>query len=186
MKKILVVTAIAVFVNVNLFAQDDSDDTHNLTLSVPEVALVDIEGGSGSVVLSVEAPTEAGNPLNFSNANNNDLWLNYSSIVGTETSRTVSAKISSGSVPSGLLLKVTAGAFSGSGNGTLGSSTGQITLSSTDQNVITTIGSCYTGNGASNGHNLAYVLELNSASGSYALLEDVSTNLTIQYTISDN
>ena len=73
---------------------------HTVAISIPEVAILDLEGTT-SVSLSVAAPTEAGEAVDFSGATNNAVWVNYSSIVGTsETSRTVAAKISNNAVPS--------------------------------------------------------------------------------------
>jgi len=88
-----------------------------------------------------------------------------------------------GTVPAGLQLTVQAGSFSGSGVGTFGTSAGVITLTGTAQNLLTGIGSAYTGNGPSNGHNLTYTL---SQVGSYAALDfDNSNTLTVTYTLSD-
>ncbi|MBI1306515.1 MAG: hypothetical protein GC181_07870 [Bacteroidetes bacterium] len=176
--------------NFTASAQDDNDDDHTIQISIPEVAILDLEATSGtSVVLNVSAPSEAGLPVSFANAKDSSVWINYSSIVGssTEASRNVSAKISGGSVPGGMLLKVTAANDAGNGDGKTGSSSGVITLSNTNQTVITGIGSCYTGNGANNGHNLYYSLELDPAAGSYANIDfDDATTLTIIYTISNN
>ncbi|MCB0735355.1 MAG: hypothetical protein H6608_10865 [Flavobacteriales bacterium] len=171
-------------------AQDNETDDHTVQIEIPEVAILDLEASSStSITLSVTAPTEAGLPVSFSDAKDSSVWINYSSIVGstTEASRTVAAKISSGTVPGGMLLKVTAAADAGNGDGTVGSSAGQITLSSSDQTVVSSIGSCYTGDGASNGHNLYYSLELDPSAGSYANIDfDDATTLTILYTISNN
>lgn len=171
-------------------AQDDKDDDHTVQINIPEVAILDLEGASGtSVVLAVEAPKEAGLAVDFSNAKDSSVWVNYSSIVGsqTEADREVSAKISNGKVPSGMLLKVTAAADAGNGDGTVGKSTGQITLANNDQTVIDKIGSCYTGDGANNGHNLYYSLELDTKNNSYEKIDfDEATTLTILYTISNN
>jgi hypothetical protein len=171
-------------------AQDDKDDNHTVQISIPEVALLDLEGSAGTAVtLSVQAPTEAGLAVDFSNAKDSSVWVNYTSIVGstTEPSRKVTVKITNGAVPGGMLLKVAAAADAGNGDGTLGSSAGQVSLSSTDQDFITGIGSCYTGDGANNGHNLYYSLELDPNAGSYANIDfDEATTLTILYTISNN
>ena len=171
-------------------AQDDADDDHTVQITIPEVAILDLEASGGtSIVLAVTAPTEAGLPVSFANAVDSTVWINYSSIVGstTEPSRTVSAKISAGTVPGGMLLKVTAAADAGNGDGTVGSSAGQITLSGSNQTVVSGIGSCYTGDGANNGHALYYALELNGAGGSYANIDfDDATTLTVLYTISNN
>ncbi|MCB0734651.1 MAG: hypothetical protein KDC76_08720 [Bacteroidetes bacterium] len=171
-------------------AQDNETDDHTVQITIPEVAILDLEASSStSITLAVEAPTEAGLPVSFANAKDSSVWINYSSIVGStsEASRTVSAKISSGTVPGGMLLKVTAASDAGNGDGTMGSSAGQITLSNTNQTVVSSIGSCYTGNGANNGHNLYYSLELDPTAGSYSDIDfDDATTLTIMYTISNN
>ncbi len=169
-------------------AQDDDDDAHNVVISIPEVALVDIEGtGGNSITLGPTAPTEAGDPLDFSGQTNSDLWVNYSSIKHSvdDPTRTIAAKISNGTMPAGMSLSVTAGADAGNGDGATGSSAGAVTLTTSDQSVITGIGSAYTDDGVSNGHNLTYTLAV--ASGSYANLDAASgATVEITYTISDN
>ncbi len=170
------------------FAQDTNVDAHDIVISIPEVALLDIEPSASTTInLGATAPTEAGAPLVFS-ATNTDLWLNYSSIVGstTEPSRKVTVKISSGTLPGGTVLKVQAAADAGNGAGTVGTPTGEITLTATDQDFITGVGSCYTGTPENNGHQLTYSLELD-ASGNYSDLDfDDSSTVTITYTLSDN
>ncbi len=186
-RKLFALAALGVVFAFNANAQDDADDAHTVAISIPEVAILDLEG-STAVSLSVDAPTEAGEAVDFSNATNDDVWINYSSIVGkSENSRDVSAKISANAVPDGMLLKVTAAKDAGNGDGTMGSSAGTVTLTSSDQKVITGIGSCYTADGASNGHNLQYALELDTKKGSYAKIDfDQDVNLEITYTISNN
>ena len=168
-------------------AQDDADDNHTVQIVIPEVAILDLEASAGtSITLSVVAPTEAGLAVSFATAVDSTVWINYSSIVGstTEASRTVSARISAGTLPGGMVLKVTAAADAGNGAGTVGTSAGQITLSGSNQTVISAIGSCYTGDGASNGHALYYALE---QSGSYGDIDfDDATTLTVLYTVSDS
>ena len=185
-RKLFALATLGVVFAFNANAQDDADADHTVAISIPEVAILDLEG-STSVSLSVDAPTEAGEAVDFSGATNNAVWVNYSSIGGaSETSRTVAAKISNNSVPSGMLLKVTAGADAGNGDGTMGSSAGQITLTSTDQTVISGIGSAYAADGSSNGHQLTYALELDPTAGSYAQIDfDEDVTLTITYTISN-
>lgn len=170
-------------------AQDDDDDSHDIVIGVPSVALVDIEGASGTTInLGADAPTEAGLPVDFSTgSSNSDLWINYSSIKDSaNATRKISAKISTGTLPSGMTLSVTAGADAGNGDGTMGTSAGAVSLTTSDQDVITGIGSAYTDDGASNGHNLTYDLTLTGGAGNYAQL-DASNNTTIEitYTISD-
>ena len=171
------------------FAQDSNQDAHNVVIGIPEVALLDLEAANGtSITLGPTAPVEAGNAVEF-NSTNNSIWINYSSIIGstTEPSRNVAVQITSGTVPSGTQLSVLAAAAAGSGDGTLGAPTSAVVLTSTAQNIITGIGSAYTGNGVNNGHNLSYALNLSTSAGSYAQLDfDNSDTVVITYTLSDN
>ena len=185
MKTLAVITLTALFLTsaTKIFAQDSDHDSHDISISIPDLALLDLEGGT-SITLSPALPSEAGDPFSFTGATDNSTWVNYSSIVPTGKARRVTAAITSGSVPAGLALKVTAGSYSGSGKGTLGTSAGQVTLSSTAQDIITGIGSCYTGNGTSNGHNLTYALDLTSVDD-YSQLEQTSATVTVTYTITD-
>ena len=185
MKTLAVITLTVLFLTsaATIFAQDTNTDSHDISISIPELALLDLEGGP-SVSLSPALPTEAGDAFDFSGATDNSTWANYSSIVASGTARRVTAAITAGAVPAGLALKVTAGSYSGSGKGALGASAGQITLSSTAQDVVTGIGSSYTGNGVSNGHNLAYALELTSADD-YDQLVQTNATVTITYTLTD-
>ena len=180
----LAVGVLILFFNGLLQAQDTNTDAHDVTVVVPEVALLDIEDGS-NITLTITAPTEAGLPVGFS-AEDNTQWLNYSSIIGstTEPNRKVTV-VASGNLPAGTNLKVVAGAYTGTGAGTTGSPTAAVTLSTTEQDLITGIGSCYTGDGTSNGHNLTYSIEENM--GDYSNLDfDADYTATITYTLSDN
>ena len=187
--KIFALAALGVVFATTTNAQtDDADDNHTVAINIPEVAILDLESKSGTAIsLAVEAPKEAGEAVDFSNAVNKDVWVNYSSIVGkTENSRDVSAKISKNDVPDGMLLKVTASADAGNGDGKMGTSSGEVTLSNKDQKVISGIGSCYTADGAGSGHNLKYALELDPAKKSYEKIDfDQDVTLTITYTISN-
>ena len=186
MKKVAVTLAafLTLAISNNLFAQDTNAGSHTVTISIPEVAILDLEGGS-SITLAPTPPSEAGNAFDFTSATDNSIWVNYSSIVASGKQRTVTAEISAGTVPTGLLLKVIAGSYSGSGKGTLGTPGAQITLSGTAQAIISNIGSCYTGTGASSGHQLTYNLVLNSVND-YDKLVQGSTPVTVTYTITDD
>lgn len=191
MKKVfrpIALAAFAILSYANVNAQADTKvASHSLTVDIPEVALLDIEGGT-SVLLEPAAPTEAGNPIDFTADTDNSLWLNYSSTVGTSTDATRKVSVAvTGTLPTGSNLKVQAGTATSDGAGTKGTSTGLVTLAAvaTSYDVITGIGSCYTGNGASKGHNLTYSLTESSADYSSLNFETVYT-VTLTYTLSDN
>jgi hypothetical protein len=170
-------------------AQDTNTDNHTLTISVPEVALVDIEpAATKNITLGFTAPTEAGNPI-VPNAANSTLWLNYSSIKSVaDPTRNVSVKMNA--IIPGIDIHLTAAAATGSGGGTLGTPSAQLTLSAADQTIVSGIGSAFTGNGANNGHNLTYALAAGSGPGGVATYADLqataTTVATVTYTISDN
>jgi len=180
---------LAVAFSAALHAQDTNTDNHTITISIPEVALVDIEpAATKNITLGFTAPTEAGQPL-VANAANTTLWLNYSSIKSVaDPTRNVSVILNA--VIPGIDIHVTAAAATGSGGGTLGTPAAQLTLSATDQTIISGIGSAYTGNGANNGHNLTYSLAPGSSPGGVAVYADLqataTTVATVTYTISDN
>jgi hypothetical protein len=185
----LALSLIALAASANISAQDTNTDNHTITISVPEVALVDIEpAATKNITLGFTAPTEAGNPI-VANASNNTLWLNYSSIKSVaDPTRNVSVKLNA--ILPGIDIHVTAAAATGSGGGTLGTPAAQLTLSAADQTIISGIGSAYTGNGANNGHNLTYALAPGSGPGGVAVYADLqataTTVATVTYTISDN
>ncbi|SEH26927.1 hypothetical protein [Chryseobacterium culicis] len=192
MKKLNLTIAMSLFalaLSGNLSAQDTNTDNHTVTISIPEVALVDIEpAATKNITLGFTAPTEAGNPITPS-ASNTTLWLNYSSIKSVaDPTRNVSVKMNA-LVP-GVDLHVTAAAATGAGAGTLGTSAGLLTLTATDQTIVSGIGSAYTGNGANNGHNLTYALAAGSGPGGVAAYADLQATATVAatvtYTISDN
>lgn len=170
-------------------AQDDNDDVHNVVITLPEVALLDLEAAAGtSISLGPDAPNEAGQALDFSAETNSDIWINYSSIIGkkTEPSRNITVQITSGKVPAGLLLNVVANKDAGMGDGTMGKPTSTVLLSKKAQDLIKGVGSAYTGNGVSKGHQLTYTLALDKEKGSYAKLDfDKSNTLGITYTLTD-
>lgn len=173
----------------NLKAQDSNTDNHTIGITIPEVALVDIEPAANkNITLGFTAPDEAGLPI-VPSGTNNTLWLNYSSIKSVaDATRNVSVTVDA--IIPGIDIRVTAATATGSGGGTLGTPSAQLTLTAADQTIISGIGSAYTGDGANNGHNLTYALAAGSGSGTiaaYADLEATTTAVaTVTYTISDN
>jgi hypothetical protein len=103
-------------------------------------------------------------------------------VVAKNKTRNITASIS-GTLPSGVSLKLQAGGIS-TGNGTLGGSGGQITLSKNGQNVVTGIGSAYTESGENKGHQLTYTLDMNNSSYS-TLIANNNYNVTVTYTITE-
>jgi hypothetical protein len=191
MKKLSVIIATVLFsfggANASVSTGDDDNTaTHAVAITIPTVALVDVENAEGEATTINLTPDvsalEAGEAVDFSTANDNSLWLNYTSVVASEQTRNITASIS-GTLPSGVSLKLQAGGIS-TGNGTLGSSAGEVVLSATGQNVVAGIGSAYTESGENKGHQLTYTLDMNNSSYS-TLVANNNYNVTVTYTITE-
>lgn len=186
--KIALALGVLFLMSNELFAQgDDRDDSHIITVTIPKVALLDLEA---TLTKDFSAPFthngEAGNPI-VAPSNNATIWLNYSSIL-KPTSPTLGRNISviaSATVP-GVTIRVVASAASTNGKGTLGIPSGVLTLSATAQDIITGVGSAYTVTGVNNGHLLTY--SFLAEDGNYAALRSgvTGTPITVTYTLADN
>lgn len=189
MLRVFILISLVIGISTFIFGQTNNKSSNSISISIPEVALLDIEPkGGNALVLNPVAPTEAGNFLDFSNASADGLWLNYSSVVGskTEPSRKVTVAISSGYVPEGLQLFVTASQAI-SGKGRLGAPVGKVRISGIPTDLITGIGSAFTESGENYGHQLSYALVLDQSNESIAQIDFDQTNqLVVTYTLSDN
>lgn len=188
MKKIknLAILSAFVILGFHATAQDTRTDNHTITIVVPNVALLDLETSVSKNFTSTfvqPTPLEAGEKVTVPTSNT-DLWLNYSSIIPTTvTSRRVDVKTDV-LVP-GVDIAVVAGT-SATGFGTKGTPTAAVTLTTSDQPIINTIGSAYTVSGPSKGHQLTY--SFTALDANYANLRAVTggTVVTVTYTLVDN
>jgi len=153
------------------------------SITIPSLALVDIEPNSNTINLSYSNPSEAGSPMDVSGAVDNTKWLNYSSSNAISVTRAITVQISSGTIGSGLNLNLVASAYSGSGNGvSFATSAGSKVLSGTPQIILTGLSSCFTGNGSGNGHLLTFSLTVSN----YGNIKFANSSaLVITYTMVD-
>jgi len=151
-----------------------------VSISIPEVAVVDIEPDNSPISFSMTSPTSGGSSLLLATQNKSK-WINYSCALSSfSTNRNIYIASTNG-VPDGLSLKLTIGNAVG-GRGKLGNSMGTISLSTTPQLIIADIGRGYTGNGTNAGHQLTYKLSISD----YAkLAASESTSIQIMLTISE-
>lgn len=187
MMKITIIFVIIMFSCIMLIAQDYNSEEHQIIIEIPEVALLDLESNSSStILLSADAANSAGMDLDFSTVNDNSIWLNYSSIIGEgfNSSRNVNVVVS-GLIPEGVRLKLLTSTDVGQGNGDVGVPLSGVILSNQPQNIISNIGSCYTGEGVFKGHQLTYSLELDEARN-YADLSILSVPLTVTFTLTED
>jgi len=184
-KKTIYLALLGLMLSGATYAQDTHTASHTVTISIPTVAILDIEGTNQSLTLAFAAPTEAG--LGITSAIDNSLWLNYS-YIGAVSGNTaaISAKVNQEIAK--FDIRVAAGAATGTeGGGTKGTPIAQgVKLITTDTQLLTGIGSSYTGNGTNNGHQLTYTATLNDASAYKDLFKETKTPITVTYTIASN
>lgn len=194
MKKVALTIAASLFITGFVFAtvEGDTDQgtaTHSVSIVIPTVALVDVEsedgGEAGTINLTPSTESiEAGEAVDFSTANNNKLWLNYTSVVdaGDNAERQITVALDNeDNLPNGVSLLVSAGSIS-SGKGKKGSAVeGKVTIGTTAQNLVTGIGSCYTESGSGKGHQLTYELAMDPDQYTNLVAKDYDVQIT--YTI---
>jgi hypothetical protein len=172
----MMVVSMGIFTT-NVMAQDTYEAGEAITYDLPAMRILDLEGTAPS--LTLVAPDEAGTAI--ADATSNSSWINYTSIIESLATNKVTVALT-GTVPAGTTLKVVAAAQAGTGDGTFGSPTEAVTLSTTPADLITAIGSCYTGTGNTNGHQLTYTWSVDDAD--YASVVAASgTDITATYTI---
>lgn len=156
------------------FAQDTAFQT--VTMRVMEICVLDVTGNPGS--LDITAPTNGGdNPVEPSDEST---YAQYTSVVAPGKTRNITANWESGdSAPSGCELRLQAQPAGGN----QGTSAGEITISTTPQNIITGIKSCATGRGASSGAKLIYTLKVTDVE---ALVAGEVKTATITLTLTDD
>lgn len=150
----------------------------NVNLTIPEIALLDIEPNNNPIAFVFQPPTEAGNPITVSP--DNSKWINYSATIPTGGSAKFITVELDGTIL-GMDIKLVAGNAVG-GSGTLGTPTGNLTLSTTPTVLIQGIGGSSTGNGSGKGHQLTFTLE---PYGAGDLQANANHSVEVTYTISD-
>lgn len=167
----------------NLKAQttDDEYATNVITLGMPEVSMLKSNVYAVNLTLS---PTTAGNAV-VSNVSDSTARVLISSVVTGEETRTMTAKITTGTVPSGTELKLMAKAPNTNFVGTAGTYQSTVVLNTTDdKSIITGIGTCYSGTSEDDGYVMKYTYGLPSTSTDYALIRASSgEQLTVTLTL---
>lgn len=157
-----------------MFASSTANQT--VSMQVNAICVLGVTGNPST--LTVSAPATGGDTP--SNPSSNTTYAQYTSTVGAATNRKLTAAWgASDAAPAGCSLKLTA---TPSGGTNEGSSAGQIAMSATAQDVITTIKSCATGTGGSNGAQLIYLLSVDTVT---SLVAAESTSATITLTLTD-
>jgi hypothetical protein len=164
------------FATSNVNAQEF--DGESVTYDLSAMAILDLEGIAPTLTFAV--PSEAGSAIEA--VTSEASWINYTSIIEEGTTNKVSVVLSGTAVPTGTTLQVVAAAHAGTGDGTYGTPTTVVTLSQIAQDVITAVGSAYTGTGDANGHQLTYTWSVDA--DAYAtVVAAAAADITATYTI---
>jgi hypothetical protein len=172
--KVVLIGALCAFI---LAGQIRSATTASTAVSVTLASFCLVAVTASSVNLTIANPaTPGGTP---SNVTSTSTYAQYSSTVASGVTRRITAAWATGnSAPTGCELRLTA--TPGTGQGT---SAGQILLSTTAQNIITSIGGCATGTGATSGAQLAYALNIITMT---SLVANENKSATITFTLTDS
>jgi len=163
----------------------DKEVSHKAQVVIPEVAMLALQYESGSnLEFTGNTPNIAGDQFELSTVSKSPVWLNYSSVVSQNQKRKVTATVL-GNIPNGVVLKIKTQGVSNQGVGELGKSKGMVRLSNSPADIISGIGSCYTGKGIRNGQGLTYEVEIdNDLFYQNEQISDLS--LSVVYTLTDD
>jgi hypothetical protein len=126
-----------------------------IVFSIPAIALVDFAGSDRRITfIAGKGAEQIITPSTLDKT-----WINYSSIVDGNSTNSISVNLSSDNVPVEIRIKLDISPDAGAGAGKTGKPTGQIILTGYPQEIITGIGSCFTGRGTLKGHQLTYSWE---------------------------
>lgn len=151
-----------------------------VSFNISEMALIDTNHPS----ISMSLPASVPGACITQSATNTDMWIRLTSVTDWYWRRAVYASVS-GTIPPGTTLKLRAAkATKVNSNGDLGRIRSEITLSSSQQQIIYRIRDCYTGNSPGDGYQLTYTWSLNNPSSNFGLLEaDPTATVTVYFTI---
>ena len=139
---------------------DEHDADHKTKVNIPNVALLSLQFEENSILdLTGVATSVAGDQINLHTDQKSGVWINYSSVIVRNQKRKLTAAVN-GTLPQGITLMVKAEKSIGNGKGELGQSKGLVKLSEMPTDIISGIGSCYTGTGTQNGHLLLYEVDI--------------------------
>jgi len=191
MKNLSLVFALVLVFGVSISAKAGNDNDksakHDVKVVIPKHTSIGLSSVE-AITLSPSAPESAGQGLRFNvaSASNNSHWLQYSSITSSTNSISVSMTSNGQPLPNGVVIELQAGNNANAGKGVAGTPKGAaIVLNGGQQEIISNIGSCYTGTGSSAGHQLTYTLKMTNAD-QYSELAAGEFNNTITYTITEH
>jgi hypothetical protein len=186
MRKLIIVLSITLLWTLwdsPVMGQDNQSATNGLSLGMPELNLLSSTSPTISLVLTTAV---AGQAVQASKSDST-ARLKISSVISANQTRTLSAKVTTGSVPGGTTLRLRAQDPNTNFGGTKGTLVGSnVTLSTgSDATIVSGIGSCYSGTGADDGFVLKYTWGLNDPASTYGLVRaSAGASVTVTLTLS--
>ncbi|MDP4276360.1 MAG: hypothetical protein Q8914_01885 [Bacteroidota bacterium] len=156
LKRLSIFTYLLLSTSFLLAQQEDNTAKVPVQMAIPPSAKLSLAGSN----LHFSIVKDKGTEQIISPTTVGKVWLNYSSIVETNTANTIFASLSVGNLPAEVTIKLVVSSDAGAGYGQVGTPTEPIYLSLDPQPIITNIGTCYTGQGDNKGHLLTYSWEL--------------------------
>jgi hypothetical protein len=178
MKKLTVLFVVVALMGLagGVMAQTYADHVANVTVNAFNVIRV---APVTAVTLTISAPATPGDPSAVATNSPSSTYLQYTAIKNASNYK-ISAAFQASTMPTGTSLAVTAATPVGA-VGTPGTSAGKLTIpASGSVDLITGIGSVYTGVTGTSGSQLTYEL---SVSNWTTVVSATSTPITVRYTI---
>ena len=185
MKERIILISASILILLSFHCVAQWEEAHiDAAVTLPPVALIDIEPEDNNIYFSVLPAEAPGMPAQVIRSEDKSLVINYTSALpATNTSRSIVAGLSGGCLPAGIELIVEASEYSGQGKGRFGIPAGKVSLSDNPMAIITDVGNCFTGNGEDNGH----LLNLSVKISDFSKLNSANEiTVSVIYTICDN
>ncbi len=174
MKKLLLASLMVAVLAFGVAAVTTDDATSSFTVGNNEIAVLDVYGTAGNLLLV--APTSGGDTPPA--VSDNTTYLQYTVVVISAATKKITAQITTNSLPAGTLLKATT-APAGS-QGTLQANISITTGAAAD--VVTAIPSCATGVGATDGAQVTWELSVDAIA---SMVSTTAASITITYILTD-
>ena len=175
---LLAMLLIAIFVSSNVTGQTAAGN-NTLTMGIPAIALLATDVGAITLELTT---TTAGEPISGGEGTTH---VQISSIVTSGLTRKITASVTG--VPAGTSLAVSATVPSnGNFGGTVGTGSLDVDLSASAADIVTGIGSCFTGTATDDGYTLDYAWDAGAIGAYGTIVETGSGTATVVLTITED
>ena len=168
-------------ISASLSGQSENSCEVPITISISEVSMLDFYTTSKTIDSDNQPFSNNKAEQTVTPETGGQTWLNYSSIVKEGSTNFISASITS-EIPVATEIRLTISLDAEEGAGATGTPSEELILSYYPQNIITNIGSCYTGSGFGKGHQLIYSWERTNSSDDFSP-SDNQYRVEVTYTI---